>query len=660
MSGPLNRNTKRPHSDVSKKRRRVPPCMKIEWSDGVLRFQGQENGPTPEQRRPDNPAGYMVEVPRGSKKEIMWLQKLGAGLVEHFQKDLKETIRQPIYLHELPYGYRLFQTLGKGNNRSDMYLYGHPMGPRKRYRSPKEFEKHAIWLASDLTRNPANCTCDKCKGDGHREPPELPQIQQQKQQPQQQQQQKTATEVQISTTISKPPQVQPIAAAYQAVPPQPLAVVTPKPPSMETALLASKTHSERDNDLTPVGLNIYRLGEQVWFQTGVHWALGVVSGIPTLSQGNDSYNLIPLMSPLMCEKAAPMTGLQPEQLRPWVAWTTPPVTSPALAREDIDYERLPWQEESINPTMEVDASIIKSRDVEASWTLIDRLTPQGYYAGIYHGAEKFWVGDAVRVKVGAHPNVTTGQEIFIVSSIRDLKPDTPRGVRVKEMGVLLTGDLYRMASSKQRVPAPQVMPTTVLKDLMSRSLRTAPTNPETPFWTYVPLAQGIEIKLEDVKGRWYPSEALFIIIHGAEALNVPGGVDQKLWDDTGSKMNEMGTSGQALRLGRRRYNERHHAFAHAIKSTVTFDSSSTQPQAQMGHPGGVRSDAPPSQAPIPQGGSGGHVGGGSGGGSDGGEVVDLTGDDPMGFLEDDDFMRKMGEDAASFLADDQDGFYPAL
>src|SRR5690606_22286547 len=63
--------------------------------------------------------------------------------------------------------------MGKGT-RTDIYLYGHPMGPRKRFRSPREFEKHLIWLASDMTRNPANCGCDKCKGDGYRQPPEMP------------------------------------------------------------------------------------------------------------------------------------------------------------------------------------------------------------------------------------------------------------------------------------------------------------------------------------------------------------------------------------------------------------------------------------------------------------------------------------------------------
>ena len=36
-----------------------------------------------------------------------------------------------------------------GNDRQDAYLYGHPAGRKKRYRSPADFFPHLLWLCTD-------------------------------------------------------------------------------------------------------------------------------------------------------------------------------------------------------------------------------------------------------------------------------------------------------------------------------------------------------------------------------------------------------------------------------------------------------------------------------------------------------------------------------
>lgn len=51
----------------------------------------------------------------------------------------------------------------KKKTRTDAYLYGHPMGSTKRFRSAAEFEPHLIWLATDDEGDSKNCSCKVCK-----------------------------------------------------------------------------------------------------------------------------------------------------------------------------------------------------------------------------------------------------------------------------------------------------------------------------------------------------------------------------------------------------------------------------------------------------------------------------------------------------------------
>lgn len=54
--------------------------------------------------------------------------------------------------------------------RQDAYLYGHPEGRKKRYRSPADFFPHVLWLATDKEGDRRNCSCKICSPDGDEEP----------------------------------------------------------------------------------------------------------------------------------------------------------------------------------------------------------------------------------------------------------------------------------------------------------------------------------------------------------------------------------------------------------------------------------------------------------------------------------------------------------
>jgi hypothetical protein len=53
--------------------------------------------------------------------------------------------------------------------RQDAYLYGHPQGRKKRYRSPADFFPHLLWLATDKEGDQRNCSCKICSPDGDEE-----------------------------------------------------------------------------------------------------------------------------------------------------------------------------------------------------------------------------------------------------------------------------------------------------------------------------------------------------------------------------------------------------------------------------------------------------------------------------------------------------------
>jgi hypothetical protein len=86
-------------------------------------------------------------------------------------------------LKEIPDGYVLWEhlkynvdkvngTREKGKHaggtfeRQDAYLYGHPQGRKKRFRSPADFFHHLLWLAVDEEADPMNCSCKICSPEG--------------------------------------------------------------------------------------------------------------------------------------------------------------------------------------------------------------------------------------------------------------------------------------------------------------------------------------------------------------------------------------------------------------------------------------------------------------------------------------------------------------
>ncbi|MCJ1416102.1 hypothetical protein MMC32_002437 [Xylographa parallela] len=195
-----------------------PPKTKLwlvylQLSDGKLEVSMKkgEKGNTGRKREANGPTQAQLQKVKDSKglytfyqklkvshpKHIEWRRKLGGMLMREFGKkesqskwfdempnhlyDLEvnsSTTDEGYILADFPENFRLYEhcrvartdgaesSTGKGrnsnNDRRDCYLYGHPAGRKKRYRSPAEFFPHLYWLCTDGSGDHENCGCKVC------------------------------------------------------------------------------------------------------------------------------------------------------------------------------------------------------------------------------------------------------------------------------------------------------------------------------------------------------------------------------------------------------------------------------------------------------------------------------------------------------------------
>ncbi|KAI9799833.1 MAG: hypothetical protein M1825_004394 [Sarcosagium campestre] len=159
-------------------------------SDGKLQISipGQDapdlNQPTPEQLddtpNENNEVNYFKLLSDTDGKSLDWRRKLAGMFMRQLGVPAEADAKNYI-LAALPDGYRLYEhgkyvkdpqtgelsgvmkSQGKaGADRADAYLYGHPEGRKKRYRSPNDFFPHLLWLATDVQGDRGNCSCKLC------------------------------------------------------------------------------------------------------------------------------------------------------------------------------------------------------------------------------------------------------------------------------------------------------------------------------------------------------------------------------------------------------------------------------------------------------------------------------------------------------------------
>ena len=151
------------HSVVTQKGIQIKNAPNTQQLDRTPNAQGQ--------------CDYYRLITRDDPKHIDWRKKLGGMLLREIGGKQYEDKWTQTILNDLPEGYQLYEHIkskadgqarpvknhsGGGHDRQDAYLYGHPKGPKKRFRSPADFFLHLLWLSTDENNDYENCTCKMC------------------------------------------------------------------------------------------------------------------------------------------------------------------------------------------------------------------------------------------------------------------------------------------------------------------------------------------------------------------------------------------------------------------------------------------------------------------------------------------------------------------
>ena len=403
---------------------------------------------------------------------------------------------------------------GGGNERQDAYLYGHPLGRKKRFRSPADFYAHLYWLATDESGDPDNCACKICTPEEFEEPKVVVLKKEVKQEP------KIEPIKTVEVPKREPVVIIPPRPAEQA-PARPTATPQPQPTS-----LPAIRNEEQATDLT-YNTYIFRTGELVWFSRGHAWGLGVMTRRwKERSASGDSickYSIQPLSHPYGHPAQSTVTGN--EGLRPWLAWSVPNFTCDGLNKINVTYDTADWnamfQHKYGSGDLEVDGSILAAKATDSTYTIFDlvsRQEPQPgttelHWNGIYLGAEKMWIGDVVRIRSGS------GTDLLVIRNIVERSKTSSFNQQILEQSLVIMGDIY--TTSIQHHPNPSQsfppgtdlssLPKRLVEDLRQRNTRTSATK-GTITTAHLSRASA-QISTRDIKGRWYEATLLHPILN---------------------------------------------------------------------------------------------------------------------------------------------------
>ncbi|KAF2217223.1 hypothetical protein CERZMDRAFT_31993 [Cercospora zeae-maydis SCOH1-5] len=469
-------------------------------------------------------ADFYREVQPEEQKHVEWRRKLGGMLARELQHQDKSG-DNGYMLVILPENYRLYEHVkkterdgktevknkthvGGQNDRQDAYLYGHPAGRRKRFRSPNDFFPHLLWLCTDESGDPDNCSCKLCS------PEDLENIIPGA---------KTKSERSI-----KPEADSPAATARQlsaqGVNPAPPLQRTPSAQPQRTGPSRLPAPKSEDQILDlKYGRFLYRAGELVWFSRGPAWGIGVV-----VRRWTNMNTMLYAVQPLSYPGNSPQVVVKQDHmdLRPWLAWSVPRFLNMALNDQPNPprYENADWQglmqKKYGNGDLEVDGSIMAAKMIDCSYTLLGKNNSsrpeanvvETQYDGIFLGAEKVWCGESVRLSIGS------GTDVLVLTSIVERHRLSPTNQQLVQQTVHLIGDVYSLATVPHINPAMPTpadnnphLPERMTKDLQIRNAQSVKMKRVASYWKLISAQQRVD--LNDVKGRWYEATIVMPILH---------------------------------------------------------------------------------------------------------------------------------------------------
>ncbi|RSM09053.1 hypothetical protein CDV31_007915 [Fusarium ambrosium] len=362
------------------------------------------------------------------------------------------------------------------------------------------------------------------------QPPPQQQQQQQQQQPQQQQlqhQHQPQPQPQPQPQLQPPPQPQAQAQAQAQPSPQ----VQPQP--IQWALKSAV---------------LFRAGELVWYQNGNTWRLGVIA-----ASANGRHEVMPIGHGIVQQNNVSKTD---GDMRPFYAFTVPPVTLPEL--KDKEFDGVPWEpllkgaaDGNRREMIALDASKMAAVKIDYSYSLWSPLSedpnskPVTYY-GCFFGAERVEIGDAMRLRsLPAELNVPAETGVLGLRFIFTTK-DFPGNV-------FFRGHIYQLVTEdKPNIVRDEHLPIALRLESQWRHSVGAQR------WRYALVKENVVFKEQSIRGRFYPTQRLMPILNPAEFRDAvsKGRVDDlyahlnNRMDGTGRylgrKVNRIGTLGASV------------------------------------------------------------------------------------------------------------------
>ncbi|KAF4989474.1 hypothetical protein FGRMN_9094 [Fusarium graminum] len=282
---------------------------------------------------------------------------------------------------------------------------------------------------------------------------------------------------------------------------------------------------------------LFRSGELVWYQNGNTWRLGVIA-----SSTNGQHEVMPIGHGIVQQNNVTKTD---GDMRPFYAFTVPPVTLPEL--KEKEYDGVSWEPLFQNSAdgnrremLALDASKMAAVKIDYSYSLWSKLSedPRARtvtYYGCFFGAERVEIGDAMRLRsLPADLNVPAETGVLGLRFIFTMK-DFPGAV-------FFRGHLYQLVSEDQpNIVRDEHLPLAMRSESQWRHSVGAQR------WRYALVKENVVFKEQSIRGRFYPTHRLMPILNPAEFQN---SVAQRRVDDQYAHLNNR-MDGSGRYLGRK-------------------------------------------------------------------------------------------------------------
>ncbi|KAI0543037.1 hypothetical protein GGR58DRAFT_5895 [Xylaria digitata] len=527
------------------------------------------------------------KVEQGAKPIIEWQNKLGQALAA----ELLPEATGLYFLQDFPNHYHLRWYQAKEDKKKHQakhyYLFGYPEDvgaskARKYYRSPNHFLPHLLWLIGD-SQDRGDCACEFCSGSkpitSKSAKPKLPSS--------------TGQAAPPTTTNAPPPTPQNnVTTASNASAAAPVnkntttnlsvkqkpasrpATTTQQPASREAQTVAPHQASEVTPSIPQRSYPIYdhdslfRSGEVVWYKNNNSWRVGMILS------SNATFTIIPLSHPLYRTQ---QVTKEEADIRPFLAFSIPQINNVLQEFKGRALVQIDWQALQERFGTHTDASRREGLAIEATKLAALRVDQcystfqpspepiQNYdvFGGIFLGAEKICVGEAVRIILPREQQEQTSEKgMPIVMVIRRILINREGGA------LMFEGSLWKLQhatlAQQSQTPNEAQLPSALRGE---KGFRDGILKARGWCVQWVLINQNLLLDESAIRGRFYETRRLTPILNPAKYQEM---LRQQHIDDIQTLLNNRGDS-NGPRVGR--VLNRAQAVAGAVPPDVDIDVS---------------------------------------------------------------------------------------